>query len=73
MIIRKKMKKDDVENGNINSNPTKLTGFLEYASKLDKISRVVFPLSFALFNLIYWIVNLNFSVNSLDGFNLLTK
>lgn len=65
------MKKDDVENNNVKS--FELTGFFKYASKLDKISRVVFPLSFALFNLIYWIANLNFSHNSLNGFNLLTN
>ena len=67
-LHKKKFNSDDLNRDN---NMIKSREYQKYASTLDRISRVVFPLSFALFNLVYWLFYLNSSINSLDGFTIL--
>ena len=68
MLAHKKIKQDDPEKGKRKSLTSR--ELKKNSSKLDRMSRVVFPFSFTIFNVVYWIYYLNFSNNNFVGFNL---
>jgi hypothetical protein len=45
------------------------TGSRMRARKVDKISRVVFPLSFAIFNMVYWLIYIHAELGTKNTFN----